>query len=255
MGIDTFTLIAQIVNFVILLLLLRVFLYRPIQRVMHEREQRIADEHAAAEEAREEAEQRAQELQREREEFEEERRERLAEVEREAEERREELLTEVREEAEEAREQWREALERERDELADEVRKGASAVLADALQHGWRELADQGLEARALEVFARKLGELDDDEREALADRARAGDLTFATAFEASDEQREALLSAVREALLGGDEDATVEAAFERDPELIAGVALRAGDLRVGWTARAQLEDLERVWAEAGNVG
>jgi len=255
MGIDAFTLIAQIVNFVVLLVLLRVFLYRPIQRVMRQREQRIADEHAAAEEAREEAERRAEQLRREREQFEEERRERLAEVEREVEERREQRLSEVREEAEATRERWREALERERDELADRVREGAATVLADALQHGWSELADEGLEARALEVFGRKLGELDDDERAALAERARAGDLTFATAFEASAEQRQALLDAVREALLGGDEDAKLEADFVRDPELIAGVALRAGDLRVGWTARAQLQDLERVWADAGDVG
>ncbi len=252
MGIDVFTLIAQIVNFVVLLVLLRVFLYRPIQRVMHEREQRIADEHAAAEEAREEAEARAEELRREREAFEEERRERLAEVEREAEELREERLAEVREEAEEARERWREALERERDELAGEVREGAAAVLTDALQRGWRELADEDLQTRALDVFAGKLRELGDEERAALADRARAGDLVFATAFEATDEQRETLLRAVREGLLE-DEDAAPEAEFERDPALIAGVTLRAGDLRVGWTVRARLDDLERAWTGTGN--
>jgi len=253
MGIDAFTLIAQIVNFVVLLVLLRVFLYRPIQRVMRQREQRIADEHAAAEEAREKAEARAEELRRERETFEDERRERLAEVEREAEELREERLAEARDEAEAARKRWREALERERDELAGEVREGAAAVLTDALQRGWRELADEDLQARALEVFARKLRELDAEERTALADRARAGELTFATAFAATDDQRETLLRAVREALLGDDEGAAAEAEFERDPELIAGVTLRAGDLRVGWTVRARLDDLERAWTGTGN--
>jgi F-type H+-transporting ATPase subunit a len=117
-----FTLIAQIVNFVVLLVLLRCSSTAPSMRVMREREQRIVDEHAAAEAAREEAEARAEELQRERAELEEARRERLAEVEREAEAVREERLAEAREEAEEARERWREALERERDELADAVR-------------------------------------------------------------------------------------------------------------------------------------
>jgi F-type H+-transporting ATPase subunit b len=254
MGIDTFTLVAQIVNFVVLLVLLRAFLYRPIMRVMREREQRIADEHAAAEQAREEAEARAEELKREREELEEARRERLAEVEREAERLREERLAEVREEAEAARERWREALERERDELADAVRGGAAAVLADALQRGWRELADEELEARAIEVFARRLGELGDEERAALAEAARGGELVFTTAFEATDERREALLAAVGESLLG-DDDAAPEADFERDPALIAGVTLRAGDLRVGWTARAQLDDLERGWAGSEDDG
>ncbi len=255
MGIDVFTLIAQIVNFVVLLVLLRAFLYRPIMRVMREREQRIADEHAAAERAREEAEARAEELKREREEFEEERRERLAEVEREAERLREERLAEVREEAEAARERWREALERERDELADAVRGDVAAVVAEALRQGWRELADEELEARAIEVFADRLGELGDEERAALAEAVRDGELVFTTAFEATGARREALLAAVREALLGEDDDAALEAEFERDPELIAGVTLRAGDLRVGWTVRAQLDDLERDWAGGGDGG
>jgi F-type H+-transporting ATPase subunit b len=254
MGIDVFTLVAQIVNFVVLLVLLRAFLYRPIMRVMREREQRIADEHAAAEQAREEAEARAEALKRERDELEEARRERLAEVEREAGRLREERLAEVREEAEAARERWREALERERDELADAVRGGAAAVLADALQRGWRELADEDLEARAIEVFARRLGKLDDEQRASLAEAARGGELVFTTAFEATDERRAALLAAVRESLLG-DDDPAPEADFERDPALIAGVTLRAGDLRVGWTARAQLDDLERGWAGSEDDG
>jgi F-type H+-transporting ATPase subunit b len=247
MGIDTFTLIAQLVNFGVLLLLLRAFLYRPIMRVMREREQRIADEHAAAERAREESETRAEELRRERDELEEARSERLAEIEREAERLREERLAEVREEAEAARERWREALERERDGLADAVRGGAAAVLADALRRGWRELADEELEARAIEVFARRLGELGDEDRASLVEAARGGELVFTTAFEATDERRESLLAAVR-SLLAEDDDTLLEADFERDPELIAGVTLRAGDLRVGWTARAQLDDLEHGW-------
>ncbi|MBW6455815.1 MAG: F0F1 ATP synthase subunit delta [Trueperaceae bacterium] len=254
MGIDVFTLIAQLVNFVVLLVLLRAFLYRPIMRVMREREQRIADEHAAAKEAGEEAEARAEELRREREELEATRRERLAEIEREAEELREERLAEAREEAEAARERWREALARERDELADAVRGKAAAVLADALRRGWRELADEELEARAIEVFARRLDGLEDGQRSALAGAARGGELLFTTAFEATDERRESLLAAVR-SLLGEDHGETLEADFERDPELIAGVTLRAGDLRVGWTARAQLDDLERGWAGIGEEG
>jgi hypothetical protein len=58
---------------------------------------------------------------------------------------------------------------------------------------------------------------LDDDDRAALADAARGGELVFTTAFEATDERREALLAAVRESVLG-DDDAAPEAAFERDP-------------------------------------
>jgi F-type H+-transporting ATPase subunit b len=67
MAIDAFTLIAQVVNFLVLLFLLRAFLFRPVQRVMAERERRIAEEHAAAERARSEAEAEARALRDERE--------------------------------------------------------------------------------------------------------------------------------------------------------------------------------------------
>ena len=55
MTFDLFTLVAQIVNFVVLLVLLRVFLYGPVRRVMQRREQRIAEDREAARRAREEA--------------------------------------------------------------------------------------------------------------------------------------------------------------------------------------------------------
>ena len=62
MTIDAFTLVAQVVNFALLLVLLRVFLFRPIQGVMREREGRIARAYAEAHEARTEAEARTREL-------------------------------------------------------------------------------------------------------------------------------------------------------------------------------------------------
>jgi F-type H+-transporting ATPase subunit b len=252
MTIDGFTLIAQVVNFALLLLLLRVFLFRPIQRVMREREERIARAYAEAHDARAEAEARAEELGRERERFEAERRERMAALEREVARERDEKLAEVAAEAEAAREAWRDAFEREREALAEDVRDAAAAVLRDALERGWRELADADLEAHALTAFARHLADLDPEDRAALAEAVRVGPVRFATAFEATEAQREALRDATREAIAaadGGEADPLDAATFVRDPDLLAGVRLRAGDRRVGWTLRAHLEDLERAWS------
>ncbi|MFN2323436.1 MAG: hypothetical protein ABR510_10825 [Trueperaceae bacterium] len=252
MTIDWFTLVAQVVNFALLLVLLRVFLFRPIQRIMREREERIARAYAEAHEARTEAEARARDLERERERFEAERRERLAALEREVDRERDERLAAVADEADEARAAWREEFEREREALGERVRSAAADVLRDALERGWRELADEDLEAHALEVFARRLDGLDADDRAALAEGVRAGPVRFATAFETSDAQRDAVRAATRAAVAataGGEDDALDAATFVRDPELLAGVRLRAGDRRVGWTLRAQLDDLERSWA------
>jgi F-type H+-transporting ATPase subunit b len=252
MGIDGFTLVAQIANFLLLLFLLRLFLFRPVKRVMQARERRIAEEHQAAERALADAEERAAELAAEREAFARERHERLAAVAREVEEVREKRLDEVAAEAEAAREAWREDMRRQTDDLTAALRRETAEVLGDALRSGWRELADEDLEARALTTFAQRLRALDDDTRRALAEAAGRGPLRIATAFEPSEAQRTELLQALDDALGKGGE---VEADFERDPELLAGVTLRAGDRRVGWSVRHQVDALQRAWAEGSAMG
>ena len=246
MAIDAFTLVAQVVNFLVLLFLLRAFLFRPVQRVMAERERRIAEEHAAAERARSEAEAEAQALRDERETLVEQRRERLAELERALEHTRVERLDEVRAEAEAARAAWRVDLERSRRDTADELRRLAPSLLADALRRGWRALADEDLEARAVTTFTRRLGELDDATRSALGAAGASGPVVVATAFAVTPAQREALLSA-----LAGTLGVTTEVVFEREPALVAGVALRAGDLRLGWSVDDLVGDLSRAWTAA----
>ena len=60
MQIDYFTIIAQIINFLILVFLLRHFLYRPVIKSMDEREQKIISRLKEAEQKKKEAEQEAE---------------------------------------------------------------------------------------------------------------------------------------------------------------------------------------------------
>ena len=247
MAIDAFTLIAQVVNFLVLLVLLRAFLFRPVQRVMAERERRIAEEHAAAERARDEAEAEAQALRDEREALAQQWRERLAELEHELERTRLERLDQVRAEAEAARAAWRVDLERSRRDTADELRRLAPPLLANALRRGWRALADEDLEARAVTTFAQRLAELDDATCSALAAAAAAsGPVVVATAFPVTPAQRETLTAALAATVAGA-----AEVAFEHDPALVAGVVLRAGDLRLGWSVDDLVDGLSRAWTAA----
>ncbi|MEI8631780.1 hypothetical protein P4S72_06080 [Vibrio sp. PP-XX7] len=62
MLIDWFTVIAQVINFLILVWLLKRFLYRPILDAIDAREKRIADELADADEKRDEAVQQREEF-------------------------------------------------------------------------------------------------------------------------------------------------------------------------------------------------
>jgi hypothetical protein len=77
------------------------------------------------------------------------------------------------------------------DDLAATLRRDTAAVLGDALRRGWRELADEDLEARALTTFAQRLQSARRRHPPALAEAAERGPLRIATAFESSGPQRE----------------------------------------------------------------
>lgn len=246
MAIDAFTLIAQIVNFLVLLALLRTVLFRPVQRLMAEREARIAAAHEGAERVRDEATTAARALRDERDAFARTRHERFAALERELAHERGARLDAVRAEVEAAHDALRAELERARDDAAGVVVRRLPALLGEALRSGWRDLADEDLEARSVRTFARRLADLDHETRDALAAAAASGPVRVATAFEATPVQREA----IRAALASGV-GAVGELAFELDPTLIAGVAVRAGDLRLGWSVDDHVRDLADAWAVA----
>ena len=245
MTFDLFTLAAQIVNFAILLVLLRIFLYRPVRRVMHERERRIAETREQASQAREEARREKERLEQEHEAWHGERRERERALEEELADRRERRLDDVEEEIASARAAMADALARDRDETLARLRRRSQELLEAELRRALAELADASLERQALATFQGRVLDLPDDDRAALREAAADGPVTVATSFALDDDAEGELVSTVRD-LLGDD----VEVAFERDADLGFGVTLRLGGLRVAWTADAYADAFAEAQAE-----
>lgn len=239
MLIDWFTTAAQEVNFVILVALLRHFLYRRVQRSIDHRRQDLADERETAQAAREAADAEAQRH-----------REKLAELtsrsedlmraaRAEAGERREELYAEARAEIERRREDWRRALDSERDRFAAQVatRVGNSAIrIAERVLD---ELAGIPVEEAMLDRFVQHLRHLDESGRARLAGVLTSGDDVVVVASFAVDENRRAALEETIR-----DEFGLEVSRFATDTDLIAGVRLVTGGHVVGWSVRDLLDDL-----------
>jgi F-type H+-transporting ATPase subunit b len=240
MPIDGFTLFAQIANFLILVLLLRRFLFRPVLKAVDEREARMAALRRDAETARAAAEAGKREWEERRAALESERRERLGRAESEAAARKEELLGRYRDEAEAEREKWNRAWEEGRKERAAAwarlIRREAFALADKAL----REVADAGLDAACADRFLRKLEALDAAERARLAPGAAAGGFVLRTSFEAGETARAAFSDGLRR-ILGAD----ARVRFETDSGLGLGVELWAGNHSVSWTVPGALAELE----------
>jgi F-type H+-transporting ATPase subunit b len=122
LGFNVPGLIAQLVNFLILLILLRLFLYRPFMRILDERKQRIAEGLEKAEEAASAASASESESARLVEEARGEGRELVARAQESAQELRTELEARARQDADQIVTRAREAIEFERDQAIQQLR-------------------------------------------------------------------------------------------------------------------------------------
>jgi F-type H+-transporting ATPase subunit b len=243
---DPFSLVAQLVNFVILLALLRFVLYGPILRTMRQREERIQATQAEAEAWRDEARADAEALRREREDADRTRRERLAELEREVDARRAARQGEIEREAEAKRAALAEALERDREGVVELLRRRTGDLLLAELRGALTHLADASLERQAVAAFRRRLERLDARTRDALRAAADSAPVVIATAFVPQGEARADLAAAVDDLLGGGREPI-----FARDDRLLLGVTLTVGGMRVDGSAEGRLAALEGAFDDA----
>ena len=257
MQIDWFTFGAQIVNFLILIGLLKRFLYGPILEAMDAREERITSRLEEARTKQEEAEAEKEKYRSLQEDLEETRQEALAEAEKAAQERRQELLHEARAEVAHLEREWREALERKRESFLRELSERAVAETIAVARRALRDLADADLDEQAVEVFLERLRTLDDSQCRALAEGLRAGGgaAVVHSAFELSEEHRSRIHDQLAEQV--GD---VSNVSFEPDAEVGLGVELRIGERKVAWSLDSYLDDLtdrvrERLDAELRKGG
>jgi F-type H+-transporting ATPase subunit b len=242
MQIDWLTVAAQLVNFLVLVWLLKHFLYGPVTAAMARREERIAERVDGAREREEAAERERERLHERMERLEDRRDAILEEAREEAGNEKQRLLDEARTEVDEQRGQWRQQMRDEQAQAIAQLRRETAEGFAELARKALGDLADVRLEERITDPLGQRLQGLDEAEREHF--RA-AAELGIATGFELDDTRRTALTELVREHL-GTD----AEPAFEHDPDLVCGIALTADGRRLGWSLADYLDGFERRLAE-----
>jgi F-type H+-transporting ATPase subunit b len=242
MLIDWFTVAAQIVNFLILMWLLKRFLYKPILDAIDARENRIATELADAAEKQTQAAQERDAFRQKNDDFDQQRDNLLSKAKDEAEAERHRLVDEARQAAEALRAKRQEALHRERQSLNHELsRRTREEVFAIARQT-LKDLAETSLEERMVEAFTRRLRELDSEAQEDLAKALRASPdpVRVRSAFELAPEQQGAIRNTLHEVF-----SAEIQVRFETEPDVISGIELTAGGQKVAWSIAEYLASLE----------
>lgn len=249
MLIDWFTVVAQIINFLILVVLLKIFLYERIIAVMDRRREQADTAFREAEDKQQQADEQRQRYEQRRRELDEQRDELLQEARDQARQTHDELLGEAREEVDRKRTQWRESLDRHKDQFLHQLRRQASRRLGQVARSALEDLADADLERQVVEVFLRRVEGLDPQRRrQAVEALQHGGPVTVHTAWELPDDQRDRVAKALVEQLDLGEPDAP---SFETDEEIVCGIELRAGGFTVGWHVRQYVGELTDRVAEA----
>ena len=237
MQIDWITVSAQIVNFLILVWLLKRFLYRPVIRAMDRREQRVVERLNKAQEREQQADEKIQQYQDKRAELEGKREALLADARQEAEQEKKQMLEKAREEVADTRSKWQQQADQEKQEFVADLRRQAAAAVQDIARQALRDLADAGLEEQLVHSFLERLKSLDKDARKALADSAEP--VRISSAFELDARTRGRVTRAIHERLGEG-----IEVGYEQSPQLLCGIELTRGGRRLSWTLAEYLEGL-----------
>jgi F-type H+-transporting ATPase subunit b len=242
--IDWFTVIAQIINFLILVLLLRRFLYRPILNMMAERERKIAERLEQAEKQRETAAAEIETYRQKNADFDEEREAMIRQAQADVTDRRQGWLNEARNEVKETRTRWQKALTEEREAFLQTVRLQAGRQTYQVIRQALADLADAELEAQIVAVFVSRLASLPAKDAQPIHEalEGETAVLTLHSGFDLDDDQRQALLKGITTQFSNGH---TLQ--FQTNPDLICGLELVAPGHKVAWSLSSYLDELEEA--------
>jgi len=247
MLINWFTVGAQFINFLVLVGLLKHFLYKLVLNAIDTREKRIKAELADADAKKAEAMKERDEFQTKSKTFDEQRSALLAVAVADAGAEKARLLDEMRSDAEALKAKQHAALQNEKTALGGAICRLATTEVFAIARKALSDLATVSLEERMGEVFTRRLRETDTKSKEALAIALRdtSQHAVIRSTFDLGNVQRAAIQNALNE-----DFSTEVHTRFETTPSGVCGIELTVGGQRVSWNIAEYLESLERKVGE-----
>lgn len=241
MHIDWFVFAAQIFNFLLLMYLLKRFLFGRILKAMDDREAKIVARFAEADTLNERAREAAELYETRNRQVNEKIEQMLNEATLAAETRRKELMDQVRVDIESVKARWQDMLKREQEAFFFDLRRRAANSLYATARKALSDLADAELEERILDEFLRRLGSLEREKIEQIRKAVAAGgkQIVVQSAFEIPAAKRAGLEDAVRQQFA---QDLRVRYLVE--PDVVSGIELRVNGHKIAWSLNEYLETL-----------
>jgi len=247
MPIDWFTVGAQVLNFLILVWLMKRFLYQPILHAIDTREQRIAAELASADTKKAEAKQERDEFQRKNEEIDRQRAALMGQATQEANAQRQRLVDEARKHADTIAAGRLDVWKREQEDMKAAVARRVKDEVFAITRKTLNDLAGAMLEERMSAVLTRRLHELTDETKASLGKilTTSSEPALVRSAFDLPPERRAAIQRALNDMF-----SADIRLRFETAPDLVSGIELAANGQKVAWSIDDYLKTMEKSMGE-----
>jgi F-type H+-transporting ATPase subunit b len=246
MHIDWFVFFSQIVNFLILMFLLKKFLFGRIIGAMDAREAKIGAVFMEAEKSRQEAEAAAESHTKRLRDIEAGYEQMLLKSRQDAEAYQGQLLEKAREEVDFLKARWMEALRSERANFLHELRRLAGHQVYAVSRRVLKDLAGLDLEERIVEVLMERIEALDEQERKKFQGPTENGVIVISCAFEILPATQARLNDVLRRFFPG-----VIEITYEKSDDVLSGCELRSGGHKIAWSIKDYLDSLEERFYSA----
>lgn len=241
MEINWFTVIAQLLNFLILVWLLKRFLYQPILKAIDERERKIASRLEDAALSKAEAQKDKELFRKKNEEFEKERVAKMNMVHEKMAIEKERLFEEVRVESTALRSKFEDSFKQHEQEVKDKLKQKTKSTVFAIAGKTLSDLANANLEEQVIQVFITKIRQLGEAEKVKFTNALtnNQSPVTIRTAFELTPNSKQALEKVIEEIA-----DKPIQFDHELDEELLSGIEMKTGSYQLAWTIESYLDSL-----------
>lgn len=244
MKINWFTLIAQVINFLVLMWLLKRYLYKPILKAIDERENKIVAQLKDADAKKAEAEKERDEFDQKNKTFDKQKAEMMQKVisETNAEEQR--LKEKARDKVSSLKKKLEKAVADEQEKRDHEITQKIEQEVVAITRKTLADLSSVSLEEQSVNTFIQKINALSEDEKKGFLSEIKS--VTDPILIESAFELPPKLQSAI-EKTISGILGTICKFKFKTLPELISGIQLTANGYRLSWNVSAYLKSFEKT--------
>lgn len=243
MKINWFTLIAQIINFLVLMWLLKRYLYKPILNAIDERENKIVAQLMDAEAKKAEAEKERNEFKKKNETFDRQKGELMQKAIEESNAEGLKIKEEARNEANALKAKLEKNIQDSQENRNREIAQKIQQEVVTITKKTLTDLSSASLEEQSVLTFIKKINELKEDEKQKLilTLTSRKNPILVKSAFKLSNKQQTEIQQSINAVL-----DVESQFQFKIAPELIIGIELSANGYKLSWSISEYINSLEK---------